>query len=187
MTNIKNLCNINQFYQTITCQHINSFYPTTTTHTLENCGIDSYILESHQEWIDEETIHCFHAQNEYLFPYKTWGEIVVGSQSGESTSTPCAIPLVGCLIILVRGQAERGFTKEASVYFWYLDSILFHTVHYATLPFRHSAIPPFRHSAIPPFCHSAIPPFRHSATPPFRHSAIPLQYAITRCMYHKRC
>jgi hypothetical protein len=70
-------------------------------------------------------------------------------------------------------QAERGFAKEASVYFPYLDSTLFHTVHYATLPFRHSAIPPFCHSAIPPFRHSAIPPFRHSAIPPFRHSAIP--------------
>ncbi len=90
MTNIKNLRNINRFHQTITCQHINSFYPTTTTHTLENCGIDSYILESHWKWIDQETIHCFHAQSEYLFPYKTWGETVVGSQSGESTSTPCA-------------------------------------------------------------------------------------------------
>ncbi len=92
-------------------------------------------------------------------------------------------------------QAERGFAKEASVYFPYLDSVLFHTVHYATLPFHHSAIPPFRHSTIPPFHHStippfnhsaipsfrhsAIPPFRHSAIPPFRHSAILLQYAIT--------
>jgi hypothetical protein len=69
-------------------------------------------------------------------------------------------------------QAERGFAKEASVYFPYLDSVLFHTVHYATLPFHHSAILPFRHSSIPPFCHSAIPPFHHSAIPPFHHSAI---------------
>jgi hypothetical protein len=92
-------------------------------------------------------------------------------------------------------QAERGFAKEASVYFLYLDSVLFCTVHYATLPFRHSAILPschsailpFRHSAIPPFRHSAISPFRHSVIPSFRHSAIPLQYAITRCMYHRRC
>jgi hypothetical protein len=72
-------------------------------------------------------------------------------------------------------QAERGFAKEASVYFPYLDSVLFCTVHFATLPFRHSAIPPFRHSAIPPFCHSTIPPFRHSAILPFCRSAIPLQ------------
>ncbi len=70
-------------------------------------------------------------------------------------------------------QAKRGFAKEASVYFPYLDSVLFCTVHYATLPFHHSAIPPFRNSAIPPFCHSAIPPFRHSAIPSFRHSTIP--------------
>ncbi len=83
-------------------------------------------------------------------------------------------------------QAKRGFAKEASVYFPYLDSVLFCTVHYATLPFHHSAIPPFRHSAIPPFRHSAIPSFRHSTIPPFRHSAILLQYAITRCMYHRR-
>jgi hypothetical protein len=71
-----------------------------------------------------------------------------------------------------RGQAKRGFAKEASVYFPYLDSVLFCTVHYATLPFRHSAISQFRHSAIPPFRHSAIPPFCRSAIPPFRHSAI---------------
>jgi hypothetical protein len=92
-------------------------------------------------------------------------------------------------------QAKRGFAKEASVYFLYLESILFCTVHYATLPFHHcaippschSAIPPFRHSAILPFHHSVIPPFRHSSIPPFHHSAILLQYAITRCMYHRRC
>ncbi len=105
------------------------------------------------------------------------------------------------LKIILIWQAERA--KEASVYFPYLDSVLFLTVHYATLPFHHSAIPPFhhsailpfRHSAIPPFCHSAIPsfrhstipPFRHSAIPPFRHSAIPLQYTIMQCMYHRRC
>ncbi len=70
-------------------------------------------------------------------------------------------------------QAERGFAKEAYVYFPYLDSVLFRTVHYATLPFRHSAIPPFRHSAILPFRHSAIPPFRHSTILPFRQSVIP--------------
>jgi hypothetical protein len=90
MTNIKNLSNINRFDPTITCWHINSFYPTTTTHTLEYRENDSYIFQSHQEWIDKEIIHCFCAQNEYLFPYETWGEIVVWSQSGESTSTPCA-------------------------------------------------------------------------------------------------
>jgi hypothetical protein len=73
---------------------------------------------------------------------------------------------------LLSRQAERGFAKEASVYFPYLDSVLFHTVHYATLPFCHSAIPPFRHPAIPPFRHSAILPFHHSVIPPFHHSAI---------------
>ena len=78
MTNIKNISNINCFDPTITSRHINSFYPTTNTHTLEYHGKDSYILQSHQEWIDEEIIHCFCAQNEYLFPYKTWGETVVG-------------------------------------------------------------------------------------------------------------
>jgi hypothetical protein len=73
----------------------------------------------------------------------------------------------------LKKQAKRGFAKEASVYFPYLDSVLFCTVHYATLPFRHSTNPPFRHSAIPPFRHSAITPFCHSANPPFCHSAIP--------------
>ncbi len=82
---------------------------------------------------------------------------------------------------------------RTSVYFLYLNSVLFRTIHYAILPFRYSAIPPFRHPAIPPFRHSTIPPFRHSAIPPFRsntpfrhsaippfrHSAIPLQHAIT--------
>jgi hypothetical protein len=77
------------------------------------------------------------------------------------------------MIAYYNQQAKRGFAKEASVYFPYLDSIIFHTIHYATLPFRHSAIPPFHHSAIPPFRHSAIPPFRHSVIPPLRHSAIP--------------
>ncbi len=76
-------------------------------------------------------------------------------------------------------QAERGFAKEASVYFPYLDFVLFRTVHYATLPFCHSAIPPFCHSTIPSFCHSVIPPFCHSAILPFSHYAILLQYAIT--------
>ncbi len=69
-------------------------------------------------------------------------------------------------------QAERGFAKEASVYFPYLDFVLFCTVHYATLPFRYYAILPFRHSPIPPFCHFAISPFCHSAILPFGHSAI---------------
>ncbi len=77
-----------------------------------------------------------------------------------------------CFTKLFMKQAKRGFAKEASVYFLYLDSVLFCTVHYATLPFRHSAIPPFRHSTIPPFRHSVIPSFRHSAIPPFCHSAI---------------
>jgi hypothetical protein len=53
MTNIKNLTNINRFHPIITCQHINSFYPTTTTHTLEYRRIDSYILQSHQEFKGE--------------------------------------------------------------------------------------------------------------------------------------
>ncbi len=74
---------------------------------------------------------------------------------------------------LYKVQAERGFAKEASVYFPYLDSVLFRTVHYATLPFCHSTISPFCHSAIPPFLHSTIPSSRHSAILPFCHSAIP--------------
>ncbi len=65
-------------------------------------------------------------------------------------------------------EMRTGRVKEASVYFLYLDSVLFCTVHYATLPFLHSAILPFRHSTILLFCHSAIPPFCHSAIPPFR-------------------
>jgi hypothetical protein len=77
------------------------------------------------------------------------------------------------ILNLILEQAERGFAKEAAVYFPYLDSVLFRTIHYATLPFRHPAIPPFCHSAIPPFHHSAIPPLRHSVIPPFCHSAIP--------------
>jgi hypothetical protein len=88
-------------------------------------------------------------------------------------SFPTILELGGQGQSLSNLQAKRGFTKEASVYFLYLDSVLFRTVHYATLPFRHSAIPPFCHSAILPFRHSAISPFRHSAIPPFRHSAIP--------------
>ncbi len=81
---------------------------------------------------------------------------------------------------LVHNKQRGASLKEASKYFPYLDSLLFCSVHYATLPFchstilpfRHSAIPPFRHSAILPSCHSAILPFRHSAIPPSRHSTI---------------
>ncbi len=98
---------------------------------------------------------------------------VVGSWLCFFVTIGFLMPLLAREHIFYVVQAKRGFAKEASVYFPYLDSILFRTVHYATLPFCHSAIPPFRHSAIPPFHHSAILLSRHSAIPPFRHSVIP--------------
>ncbi len=82
MTNIKHLSNIDCFDPTITCGHINSFtqpQPLIPWSIMKMIHIFFSLIKS------ERNFNCFCAQSEYLFPYKTWGETVVGSQSGEST------------------------------------------------------------------------------------------------------
>jgi hypothetical protein len=137
---------------------------------IDSDNLDSYTIK-HDDW---NLLFAHHKEEDKIYPL-TLTEIADAQLKDQE------------LKVYFKKQAERGFAKEASVYFPYLDSVLFCIIHYATLPFRHSTIPPSRHSAIPLFRHSVILPFCHSAIPPFCHSAIPLQYAITRCMYRRRC